>query len=148
MEAFVQFILGLFTHRLLWVLIFTYIITHAIKVIVHRFETEKWSARMLWETGGMPSSHASTVVALTVAIAFETGASPLFFVCGIFALITIRDSFGMRASVGEQAKLLNVLTSKLNLQGKARIVLGHTPAQVTLGCIIGALVATGIYLLP
>lgn len=148
MQQLVQFVQELFTHRLFWALVFTYVVTHGIKVFTSRYQTGRWSTEPLWATGGMPSSHASIVVALTVAIAFEQGASPLFFVTGIFALIVIRDSFGVRASVGEQAHLLNVLSSKLNIHRKARIVLGHTPAQVTVGALIGFLVATTIYVLP
>jgi acid phosphatase family membrane protein YuiD len=148
MFALTEFLVDLFTHRLLWVLVFTYVVTHGIKVLTSRYQKGHWSAEPLWATGGMPSSHASIVVALTVAIAFEEGASVLFFVTGIFALIIIRDSFGVRASVGEQAHLINVLSSKLNIHRKARIVLGHTPAQVVVGSLIGFAVAVGVYLLP
>ncbi len=148
MLPILAFIFEILESRIFWTLTFTYIITHFVKLLTHRYESGRWSAGPLWETGGMPSSHSSIVVALSVAIGLETGVSAVFFLSVIFALIVIRDSFGVRASVGEQARILNVLSSKLNIHEKARTVLGHTPAQVTIGALLGFVVASGIYLLP
>ena len=100
-----------------------------------------------WATGGMPSSHTAITVALTAAVAYESGVTSLFFVCVIFSLIVIRDSMGVRASVGEQAKVLNALSSRLKLKKKVQIVLGHTPFQVAVGFTVGLAVATLVYTL-
>jgi acid phosphatase family membrane protein YuiD len=132
---------------LFWTLICTYAVTHVIKALVHHFHTGKWSLEPFWATGGMPSSHTAVTVALTAAIAYETGASPLFFACAVFSLVIIRDSMGVRASVGEQARVLNALSSRLRLRRKVAIVLGHTPFQVAVGFTVGIAVATAVYTL-
>lgn len=142
-----QFVAAVFEERLFWTLVVTYIVTHFVKAFVYHFDTGRWSLMPFWTTGGMPSSHTAITVALTAAIAYETAASPLFFACVVFSLIVIRDSMGVRASVGEQAKALNALSSKLKLRKKVSIVLGHTPFQVAVGFAVGLAVATAVYTL-
>ena len=142
-----QFVVAILEERLFWTLAATYLVTHIIKAFVYHFETGRWSMMPFWATGGMPSSHTAITVALTAAVAYETAVSPLFFVCVIFSLIVIRDSMGVRASVGEQAKVLNALSSKLKLKKKVQIVLGHTPFQVAVGFAVGLAVATAVYTL-
>lgn len=143
--AFAAFIEAALSTTLFWTLAVTYFVTHLIKAVAHRIETDEWSFTPFWTTGGMPSSHTAIVVALTTAVAFEVGVSALFFACSIFSLIVIRDSMGVRASVGEQAKLLNALSSKFKLRTKVSIVLGHTPFQVVIGFCIGLAVAVALY---
>jgi hypothetical protein len=140
-----EFALAVFRERIFWSLLGTYVLTHLIKAFVSFFHSHRWSLEPFWKTGGMPSSHTAISVALTTAIAFDTGPSPLFFVCVIFSLIVIRDSVGVRASVGEQAKILNKLSSKLKMHKKVAIVLGHTPFQAVVGFAIGVLVAVVVY---
>ncbi len=145
--TFAQFVQTMARQPVFLALAVTYIVTHLIKAAIYHFENGHWSLMPFWATGGMPSSHTAVTVALTAAVGYETGASLLFFVCGIFALIVIRDSMGVRQSVGEQAKLLNALSGKFKLRKKVQIVLGHTPFQVAVGAVVGLAVTTAVYTL-
>ncbi len=69
--------------------------------------------KIFLETGGMPSSHSSTVTALATSIALTEGIGTNFIIALAFALITIRDSFGVRYMSGVQAEYLNALSEKL-----------------------------------
>jgi hypothetical protein len=63
----------------------------------------------------------------------------------IFAAIVMYDSFGVRRSVGEQAKALNMVLEgldrgKIRLAGPAvqlREIMGHQPEEVTVGALTG-----------
>ncbi len=142
-----QFIATGLASKLLWTIVITFFICHVLKVLVHRYKTDTWKLSLFFATGGMPSSHTATTTALTIALAFETGASPLFFLAVLFTLITIRDSYGVRKSVSDQAHILNVVTSEMKIHKKAKIVLGHTPLQVFVGFVIGVLVSLALYVL-
>lgn len=145
--TFAEFVETVIRQRVFITLAITYAITHLIKAALYRFEKSQWSLLPFWATGGMPSSHTAVTVSLTAAVAFESGASLLFFVCTIFALIVIRDSIGVRQSVGEQAKLLNALSGRFKLKKRVQLVLGHTPFQAAVGAAIGLSVTTAVYTL-
>ncbi len=96
-------------------------------------------------TGGMPSSHASTVVTLTTCIGRSEGmGSPLFAACLIFSLIVMYDAAGIRRAAGQQARILNKIIEGWNhdnpelMNTRLKELLGHTPFQVLVGAIIGA----------
>ena len=103
----------------------------------------------------MPSGHSAMVVSLTTIIGLKIGwLSPLFAVSFIFAIIVIRDALGIRRYLGEHGKVLNVLVKDLRddkvLDEKYPHLLeriGHTPAQVIVGSIIGFLISVFGFLL-
>jgi len=68
-----------------------------------------WSR--LWETGGMPSSHSSSVVALATAVAITEGLNSVgFAISTVFAIIVMYDAAGIRKAAGEHASVINQLT--------------------------------------
>jgi uncharacterized protein len=95
----------------------------------------------------MPSSHAALVAGVSTAIAFHDGISSDIFILSLcFALVVIRDAMGVRRSAGSQARALNELGRELRVKlgvsyRPVREVLGHTPAEVTVGIIVGILIA-------
>jgi acid phosphatase family membrane protein YuiD len=95
----------------------------------------------LMRTGGMPSSHSATVIALTTMVFFIEGISLLFVTVLVLSLVVIRDSYGMRWSVGEQAKMVNMLLRKEKVEKKVKVILGHTPSQVNAGIVLGIVVS-------
>lgn len=124
------------------------VIAHVTKMYVHRIRTGEWSLRtLLWDTGGMPSGHSAVVAALATSIFLVEGPNVPFWISLVLALVVIRDAFGVRQSVSDQARLLNILTSHVNLQKKVKIVLGHTPLQVLIGALLGVAVPTALYFL-
>jgi uncharacterized protein len=53
-----------------------------------RYKENRWDAKQLVGSGGMPSSHSATVTALTVAVGLREGfASSLFATAAIFASV-------------------------------------------------------------
>lgn len=103
--------------------------------------------RYLISAGGMPSAHAAVVCSLaTIALLDQGFASPLFGVSVVLAAIVMYDSFGVRRSSGEQARVLNRLVADLRDNGALRNgqdyqtlreILGHRPLEVLVGAILG-----------
>ncbi len=92
----------------------------------------------IFATGGMPSAHAASVTALTAAIFLHEGISTAFAVAAVLMFVTLRDAVGVRLAAGEQAKVVNELVAKLNLEHPAlHVDHGHTTAQVLVGVIVG-----------
>ena len=106
-----------------------------------------------WErmtgSGGMPSSHSSTVVSLAVAIGVSYGVdSTLFALALIFAIVVMYDATGVIRETGKQAVILNrlLLDNPFSWTGeefdkKLKEYVGHTPLQVLMGAILGVLIA-------
>lgn len=116
------------------------------KLIIFFFRHKSLHLRDLVVTGGMPSSHSAFVVALSTIIYLEEGASTVFAISLVLALIVIRDAFGVRRTVGEEGLVLSRIVAKLKLKEKTHIALGHTPLQVIVGSIIGFICAVGVHL--
>lgn len=106
-----------------------------------------------WErmtgSGGMPSSHSSTVVALATAAAIQYGPeSPYFSIACVFAIVVMYDATGVRRETGKQAVILNkMLTDNPfnwkpeEVEKKLKEYVGHTPLQVGAGAVLGLIVA-------
>lgn len=107
----------------------------------------------IWRTGGMPSSHAAVVSAMTASVAFEEGiASNLFIFSFWFMLVVLRDALGVRRSAGLQARALNNLGRQISEKADIKFIpvkeiQGHTPLEVAVGILLGIFIAAGIALL-
>ncbi|KAI3441731.1 uncharacterized protein J3R85_001758 [Psidium guajava] len=126
---------------------FAWLVAQSIKVILNFFVDKKWDLRILFASGGMPSSHSALCTALTTSVALCHGISDsLFPVCLGFSSIVMYDAIGVRRHAGMQAEVLNMIVEDL-FQGhpisqrKLKELLGHTPSQVFAGALLGILVA-------
>ncbi|KAK6260551.1 Protein of unknown function DUF212 - like 1 [Theobroma cacao] len=122
-------------------------IAQSMKVFLNFFVERKWDFRILFASGGMPSSHSALCTALTTSVAICHGiADSLFPVCLGFSLIVMYDAIGVRRHAGMQAAVLNMIVEDL-FQGhpisqrKLKELLGHTPSQVFAGAMLGIVVA-------
>src|SRR5690606_7723375 len=103
--------------------------------------------RRLVGTGGMPSAHSASVMALTTAVGYEAGwSSTLFGATAFFSLVIMYDATGIRRAAGKQAQILNRMLDELKDYHKLEPVrlkelLGHTPLEVLLGAAYGFLIA-------
>jgi acid phosphatase family membrane protein YuiD len=118
------------------------------KVLTFLVREKKINVRRLVETGGMPSSHAASVMALSTCVGLREGFGSVFF-----SLIVMYDAAGLRRAAGRQATLINrILYEHLQLQGppaeRLRELLGHTPIEVLVGALIGVLFSFAIYRAP
>ena len=105
--------------------------------------------RLDWERltgdGGMPSGHSATVTALAVAALLQYGAASFpFAISAVLAIIVMHDAMGVRGQAGQHARTIKELLLKLNGAPPEKMLeelLGHTPLQVAVGALLGALVA-------
>jgi hypothetical protein len=113
------------------------------KGLVVFYRTGRWNLRRFVETGGMPSSHAASVAALSTEVAFHEGVrSILFGVTLYFSLVVMYDAAGLRRAAGRHAVVLNRLIDQHwehpeQEAHKLMELLGHTPLEVAVGAIIG-----------
>lgn len=115
-------------------------------VVIVLVKNQKFKMHDLIVTGGMPSAHSALVGALTTIIGLTQGFTPLFFVVLTFSLIVLRDSMGVRRSVGEEGRLIEKLIKRENMQiDNFHYSLGHTPLQVWVGLIMGIMSAIIVY---
>lgn len=124
-----------------------WLVAQSVKVVLNFFVERKWDLRILFASGGMPSSHSALCTALSTSVALCHGvADSLFPVCLGFTLIVMYDAIGVRRHAGMQAEVLNMIVEDL-FQGhpisqrKLKELLGHTPSQVLAGAFLGIVVA-------
>ena len=134
-------------NRILSITLIAWAFTQTIKVTLGVIREKKFNFSWFIGTGGMPSSHAAGATAMAISSGLELGfSSPIFALAFVFAMVTMFDAQGVRRAAGEQAKILNKVIDDMYWQGKIgsgqlKELLGHTPVQVLIGSIIGALIA-------
>jgi acid phosphatase family membrane protein YuiD len=128
------------------------IFAQILKVFIQRGRVKYWDWNILFQTGGMPSSHSAMVSALAVKMLLLYGwASPWFAVSFILAIIVMYDAIGVRRQAGEMAMILEECiygaatdspiksTAATGLRHWRRK--GHTPLEVVGGAILGTGIA-------
>lgn len=119
-----------------------------IKTAVVAFRKKKFNLSILFSTGGMPSSHSSTVVGLTTSIGLISGFNSVeFAIAACFATIVMYDAAGVRRAASRQAVVLNQIIQNLfhnnpeMNKGKLKELLGHSPTEVIAGAGLGIVVS-------
>lgn len=138
-----------FGNKILDIVIVSMLAAQIYKLISTLFIQKKIVWSRLWETGGMPSSHSASVVALTTAIAFTEGLDSMAFaISAVFAVIVMHDAAGIRKAAGEHAGMINQLNDffstvfdKKFKTEKLKTLLGHSKSEVFAGAVLGFLVA-------
>lgn len=144
----------LLSNRIFGAAVTGWFIAQLLKTLIHTIFSGKFVAERLVGSGGMPSSHSSTVCAMATASYCEYGASSFeFAVTLILAIIVMYDAMGVRRETGIQAKLLNDILeifesmgrSEVSAHDKLKEFVGHTPLQVLMGAILGIAIALAMY---
>ncbi|HEY8886373.1 MAG TPA: divergent PAP2 family protein [Candidatus Microsaccharimonas sp.] len=129
--------------------IFSWLVAQGLKYIFATVKGKKLgSMRQLYLSGGMPSAHSASVVALLVVIGFKDGVdSAIFGLALLFAAVVMYDAIMVRRSSGEQGTALRWLfhTLKLTPEAPFRTAKGHTPAEVLGGIVVGVAVGLVVY---
>ena len=118
------------------------------KGLLYGFRNHRWHIRYFLGSGGMPSSHTATVVALAYFIAAKDGPeSTSFSVAAILAIIVMYDAVGVRRETGKQSRIINLIThpaSGPDESGSDKLneIVGHSPAEVIAGALVG--IAVGL----
>ena len=127
-----------------------WIVSQFAKYVVASIKAGKLaSARQLYLSGHMPSAHSSTTVAVLVVIGLIDGVgSGLFGLAAVFTSVVLYDAMMVRRSSGEQGIAITALIKEGKSKGPLpRVAMGHTPAEVFVGTILGLLVGLVVYFL-
>ena len=128
-----------------------------VKVPIRLIVTKEFIPKLVFSTGGMPSSHTAAVTALTTSIGLIEGFdTTLFAVSFIFSVIIMFDASGVRRQAGKHAELLNELVrdvqyfareardwnKKADYEKRQELkeLLGHKPIEVFFGAITGIVI--------
>lgn len=120
-----------------------------LKTIIHTALTRSFVAERMVGSGGMPSSHSSTVCALATSTCLQYGSDSFeFAIASFFAIVVMYDAIGVRRETGIQARVLNEMMElfshmgkDVSMEDKLNEFVGHTPLQVLAGAILGILIA-------
>lgn len=129
-------------------------VAQVLKTIIHCILTKNFSAERLIGSGGMPSSHSATVVALMYATAFCKGVEGFEFpMATALAIIVMYDAMNVRMETGKQSVVLNFFLRNEDIMNQLKNVskeewpaiilkeyVGHTPLQVLGGIVTGIVV--------
>ncbi len=117
-----------------------YVTAQAIKYILGIKQHRGW--REWVRSGGMPSGHTASVVALLSVIGFHEGITDLFAISVAFATLFIYDALVARRSIGEQGNALLRLIEKSPFAKDPlpKVALGHKPAEVAVGAVLGIVI--------
>lgn len=124
------------------------------KYFIDWYRLGKRDWRIIFSTGGLPSSHSATVTSLAILVGVVEGfGSAIFAVALIFALVVMHDAMGVRREAGKHAEVLNELVEDLAdlvdevgkhgvmdnplYEKKLKILLGHKPLEVLAGFVFG-----------
>ena len=135
---------------LLWSLL-SCLLAQFFKILFNFFSTGEIRFGIMFETGGMPSSHSALITGATSGIGYELGFdSPVFALSVAIALIVMYDASGVRKSAGIQAAEINNLSKRLDPKSEVNLkeTLGHTKVEVLVGSLLGPLITLpGIFFL-
>ena len=119
-----------------------------IKYVIDGIQHRGWRVKSLFSSGGMPSSHTSAVMALSMGIGFSQGfGTSVFALSGVFALITMYDAAGVRQETGKQGIAINSILDWLASEQPGSSVeesnmkerVGHSPSEVLAGAVLGVI---------
>lgn len=139
-------------NSILWTAILGWFAAQVIKFILVLITTRSLDFRRLVGSGGMPSSHSSIVMALSVSVGLNEGfSSAAFAICMIVSFVVMYDASGIRRAAGQHARILNeLIKGKNDLETSGKLLkelLGHTPVEVFVGALLGIAVAIAVFYL-
>tara|TARA_Y100001968_G_scaffold317585_1_gene346800 strand:+ start:1985 stop:2497 length:513 start_codon:yes stop_codon:yes gene_type:complete len=106
---------------------------------------KQWRPSVLFETGGMPSSHSSLVTGTAAGVGWELGFSnPDFALAATIAFVVMYDASGIRRSAGLTAERVNQIIEKNDptlFSKDLKESLGHTRMEVLVGSLFGPAIA-------
>lgn len=130
-----------------------WLVSSLLKIPTYYSIHRRINLKQAFGTGGMPSSHAATVTATTLAIGLFSGFDhPAFALAVAVSMIVIYDAAGVRCEAGYHAVIINRLIDEyvkgpLIDQKKLKEMIGHTPLEVVGGVISGTLTTLILWLI-
>ena len=124
------------------------------KLLVELLQHGRWNPAVLFETGGMPSSHSALMTGTAAGVGWTQGfQDPLFALAAAVAFVVLYDASGVRRASGLTAARVNALVQRQGdppsggeiggslFSRPLKENLGHTRAEVLVGSLVGPLVA-------
>ena len=137
----------IFENRILICALTSWFLAQLLKVPFHWLVEREWNWRRFFGAGGMPSSHTSFVVALTLMVGATLGYNtPAFAISFSLAAIVMYDAAGVRRETGTQGAVINQILRDVLIDGKPisdkelKELVGHTPVEVFFGALLGLVV--------
>lgn len=137
----------IFKSRIFLSTMIAWISAQSIKIIINVIRERRFNFRWFVGTGGMPSAHSAGVMSLATAVGIQEGfSSPIFIATLIFAMVIAFDAQGVRRASGQQAEILNKIMDDIYWRRKIqedrlKELIGHSPFEVLVGCILGIAIA-------
>lgn len=111
------------------------------KGLTEHIRTGSWHT-VLFQPGGMPSTHSAFVTSVLILVGHEHGHSDgEFLLAFALACVVWYDAVTLRRSVGKQAEILNHLQRLQHLTERV----GHSVKEVIAGILFGGVI-TGLLL--
>ena len=143
--------LVLFDNSVLFWSLLSCLFAQFFKIIFNFFSTGEFRFGIMFETGGMPSSHSALITAAASGLGIEMGFdNPIFALAVAISLIVMYDASGVRKSAGIQAAKINKISKIIDSKSEITLKenLGHTKIEVFIGSLLGPLITLpGIYFL-
>ncbi len=138
----------LFENRVMIAAAVSWLAAQTIKFFLYGVLYRQFRMERFLGSGGMPSSHTSLVVTLTIMVGFREGfASTLFALAFCLAGVVIYDAMGVRRETGRQGEVINQILKEVLVDGKPiteenmKTLVGHSPLEVLAGFIVGVIIA-------
>lgn len=128
---------------------FAWLVAQGSKYITSVIRTGKLTDwRQLYISGGMPSAHSATMVAITTVIGLKDGiTSGLFGLAVMISIIVMYDAMMVRRSSGAQGEILRSLIAEVkSTLAPPKVVRGHEPLEVMAGALVGMTVGYIVFL--
>jgi len=131
------------------------VIAQAVKPFIMLVKTGEFRLSYLIASGGYPSSHSSSVVALCLSTGLKEGFDSTFFaITFAIMVIVLFDSVNVRYYSGRNISLTKQLVEDLKYiiemkdpiyDEKFKEVLGHTKLELIAGVLLGIFISAVLY---
>ena len=115
-----------------------------LKIVFNFFSAGELRYGIIFETGGMPSSHSALMTAITSGLGMDLGFDNSIFALAVgVSLIVMYDASGVRRSAGLNAKEINKLSKSFDEKSTLNLkeTLGHSKLEVIVGSMLGPLIS-------
>ena len=134
----------LINNKLLFWSLISCLTAQILKIVFNFFSVGEIRFGIIFETGGMPSSHSALITSLTSGLGMDLGFDdPIFALAVGISLIVMYDASGVRRSAGLNAKEINKLSKRFDEKSTLNLkeTLGHSKLEVIVGSILGPLIS-------
>ena len=134
----------LFNNKLLFWSLIACLLAQFLKIVFKFISSGKLQFEIIFETGGMPSSHSALITSITSGLGLDLGFDNSIFALAVgVSLIVMYDASGVRRSAGLNAKEINKLSKSLDEKSTLNLkeTLGHSKLEVMVGSILGPLIS-------